>query len=222
MYVEQLWRYPVKSMKGETLTSAEIALNGIVGDRMVHARNSRGLVTARRTPALLGLAATTDPDDRILVSGLPWRDPKVQELVRRAVGPDGHLVAFDGPERFDVLPLLIATDGAIAAFGRDGRRLRPNIVIGGVEGLAEREWEGSAMMIGPVVVRLDSLRQRCIMTTYDPDTLERDGGVLRDIHRRFGGALALNTSVVVQGRISLGDRVRLLTEVELETLPRAR
>ena len=221
MYVEQLWRYPVKSLKGEALTSAEIAHDGIVGDRMVHARNARGVVTARRTPALLGLAATTDPDDRILVSGLPWQDPDVHELVRRAVGPDGHLVAFDGPERFDVLPLLIATDGAIAAFGRDGRRLRPNIVIGGVEGLAEREWEGSAMMIGPVLVRLDSLRQRCIMTTYDPDTLARDGGVLRDIHRRFGGTLALNTSVVVQGRVSLGDPVRLLTEAEVETFPRA-
>jgi hypothetical protein len=29
----------------------------------------------------------------------------------------------------DVLPLLVATDGAIKAFGYDGRRLRPNLVI---------------------------------------------------------------------------------------------
>jgi len=33
-----------------------------------------------------------------------------------------------------VVPLLVATDGAIAAFGHDGRRLRPNIAVGGVEG----------------------------------------------------------------------------------------
>jgi hypothetical protein len=36
----------------------------------------------------------------------------------------------------------VATDGAIAALGADGRRLRPNIVIAGVEGLAERTWPG--------------------------------------------------------------------------------
>ena len=48
------------------------------------------------------------------------------------------------------------------------------------------------MMIGAVAVYLHSLRERCIMTTFDPDTLEKDGEVLRDIHRRFDGLLALN------------------------------
>ena len=106
---------------------------------------------------------------------------------------------YDGPERFDILPLLVATDGAIAAFGRDGRRLRPNIVIGGVQGLAERHWEARGLIIGPAAVYLDSLRERCIMTTYDPDTLEQDVEVLRDIRRRFDGRLALNTAVLTAG-----------------------
>lgn len=48
------------------------------------------------------------------------------------------------------------------------------------------------------------------MTTVDPDTLERDPEVLRDIGRRFGGRLALNASVVRGGRIAVGDDVRLL------------
>ena len=68
-------------------------------------------------------------------------------------------------DRFDILPLLVATDGAVAAFGRDVRRLRPNIVIGGVEGLAERDWPGAELHIGDAIVRLDSLRGRCPMTT---------------------------------------------------------
>ena len=58
----------------------------------------------------------------------------------------------EGPERFDVLPLLVATDGAVKAFGRDVRRLRPNILIGGVEGLAEFEWEGAELHIGDAVI----------------------------------------------------------------------
>jgi len=47
--------------------------------------------------------------------------------------------------RFDVPPLLVATDGASAVFGHDPRRLRPNIVIGGVDGLSEREWPGACL-----------------------------------------------------------------------------
>ncbi len=214
MDVKQLWRYPVKSMRGEPLTAAEITPEGIAGDRVVHVENDRGLVTARRRPALLGLSATTDQDGRVLVDGRPWQEPEVGEQVRTAAGPDARLVAYDGPERFDILPLLVATDGAVAAFERDGRRLRPNLVVGGVDGLAEREWEGLVLAIGPVLLHLDSLRQRCVMTTYDPDTLERDGEVLRDINRRFAGTLALNTAVFRPGLVRVGDPVRLLTPQE--------
>ena len=47
------------------------------------------------------------------------------------------------------------------------------------------------------------------MTTVDPDTLERDPEVLRDIGRRFGGRLALNAEVVRDGTISVGDPVTI-------------
>jgi hypothetical protein len=77
----------------------------------------------------------------------------------------------------------------------DLRRLRPNILIGGVQGLDERDWPGAELHIGEAIVRVDSLRGRCPMTTVDPDTLDRDPEVLRDIGRRFGGRLALNADV---------------------------
>jgi uncharacterized protein YcbX len=50
------------------------------------------------------------------------------------------------------------------------------------------------------------------MTTVDPDTLERDPGVLKDIGRRFGGRIALNAEVVVAGRIRVGDTVELVRD----------
>jgi uncharacterized protein YcbX len=109
-----------------------------------------------------------------------------------------------------VRPLLVATDGSLGAFGRDPRRLRPNLVIAGVGGLAEREWEGRAIGIGRTVVGLADLRGRCVMTTFDPDTQEQDLGVLRDIVRRFDGRLCLNAAVVEPGRIAVGDAVTLL------------
>jgi uncharacterized protein YcbX len=106
----------------------------------------------------------------------------------------------------------VATDGAVAAFGRDVRRLRPNIVIAGVDGLGERDWPGAELHIGDAIVRLDSLRGRCHMTTVDPHTLQVDPEVLRDIVRRFGGQLALNANVVRAGTIRVGDPVRLVLE----------
>lgn len=63
--------------------------------------------------------------------------PEILDRVRAAAGPDATLARYDGPERFDILPLLVATDGAITSFGGDVRRLRPNIVIDGVDGMDE-------------------------------------------------------------------------------------
>ena len=210
LFVEQLWRYPVKSLAGEALQSADISNDGVAGDRLVHVRGPEGVRTSRRQHRLLGLRGTLGVDGTPLINGAPWSSTEALEWVRRAAGRDAELVDFAGLERFDVLPLLVATDGAVAEFGRDVRRLRPNIVIGGVEGRAERSWPGATLRIGDVVIGLGSLRARCPMTTVDPDTLERDPGVLKDIGRRFGGRLALNADVITAGTIHVGDAVELI------------
>ncbi len=146
MKVAQIWRYPVKSMAGEPLNHARIGPLGIEGDRVVHVENAQGLViTARTHHRLLGHHVTLDESGEPLVGGLMWGDPKVRTDVEDIVGPGARLIRDDSSDRIDVLPLLVATDGAIASFGRDGRRLRPNLVIGGVEGLAERSWPGQCL-----------------------------------------------------------------------------
>jgi uncharacterized protein YcbX len=208
--VDGLWRYPVKSLAGERLGAAELTVDGIPGDRIVHVRGPEGVRTSRRQHRLLGLHGTLGPDGQPLVNGFPWQSAAALASVKEAAGADAWLEAYDGLERFDVLPLLVATDGAVAAFGRDVRRLRPNVLIGGVEGMAEVTWEGAELHIGGAVIGLVSLRGRCPMTTVDPDTLERDPGVLRDIGRRFGGRLALNAEVRRPGLIRIGDAVTLV------------
>lgn len=208
--VAGLWRYPVKTLAGEALDDAWVDVDGIRGDRIVHVRGPEGVRTSRRQYQLLGLHGTLGVDGMPLVNGQPWQSEAAGVAVREAAGPDAWLAAYSGVERFDVLPLLVATDGAVKEFGRDIRRLRPNILIGGVPGMTEREWEGRSLHIGTVVIRLDSLRARCPMTTVDPDAITRDPEVLRDIGRRFGGKLALNAEVVQPGRIRVGDAVRLV------------
>lgn len=211
MYVKEIWRYPVKSMAGESLAKANVSPLGISGDRVVLVVNPPGrVVTARSHPALLGHKGTTSADGIPLVDGRPWNEASVLADVRAIAGPNAALMRDESADRFDILPLLVATDGAIAAFGRDGRRLRPNLVIGGVDGLDERKWPGRSLRIGSAVFHLDSLRGRCVMTTYDPDTLQQDPAVLKDIVRRFGGELALNAAVAQGGTIELNQEVELL------------
>ena len=106
-----------------------------------------------------------------------------------------------------LLPLLVATDGAIAEFGHDSRRLRPNIIVSGVEGLAERTWPGKTLAIGDARIGVRDLRSRCVMTTYDPDTLEQDNNILKEIVRKFYGTLALNCFVIKEGEIKVRDTV---------------
>ena len=118
MRVTELWRYPVKSMRGERLDDAVLTDDGVTGDRLAHVYGPRGVLTARTRPRLLGLAGTLGPDGEPLVNGRPWNDPATAAAVREAAGVGARMAGYDGPERFDVLPLLVATDGAIKALGR--------------------------------------------------------------------------------------------------------
>jgi uncharacterized protein len=81
LYLQTLWRYPVKSLGGEQLDAAELTPDGIAGDRLVHVSTPDGPLTR----------------------------------------PEATLRAYDGPERFDVLNLLVATDSAISELGTDVR-----------------------------------------------------------------------------------------------------
>lgn len=209
MTVAALWRYPVKTLAGEPIQTAHLTSSGVPGDRIVHVRGPEGVRTSRRHHLLLGLHATLGTDGQPLIDGVPWNSDAALALVRHAAGDDAWLEPGTGLDRFDVLPLLVATDGAVNAFGRDVRRLRPNILIGGVEAMAEVDWPGAQLTVGDAVIDLDSLRQRCPMTIVDPDTLERDRNVLVDINHRFGGKLALNADVRTPGTIRVGDPVHL-------------
>jgi uncharacterized protein YcbX len=187
----------VKSMAGETLDAADITQHGIAGDRIIQARNGGGrILTARTRPGLLRHRAMLTANGDVLVDGCPWNTEQVAAEVAEAAGQGTRLVRSDAEDRFDILPLLVTTDGMFDAVGYDRRRFRPNLVIGGVDGLSERQWEGAQLQIGKAVIGMDDLRGRCIMTTFDSDTGMQDLSVLRRIQKEFDGVLGLNSYVV--------------------------
>jgi len=212
MQIAALWRYPVKSFAGEPLTEADLQSDGIAGDRIYQVRRADGrIVDARAHPKMLALHPQLTPNGDLLIDGKPWDSPEMTQIVEQAAasGPGAHIERRLDSQRFDVLPLLVATDGAVAALGYDRRRLRPNILIAGVEGLAEREWEGRSLRIGSCVIGVLRLRGRCVMTTWDPDTQKQSPEVFQKIQERFDGSLALDCWVIRGGKIRVGDPVEL-------------
>ena len=68
------------------------------------------------------------------------------------------------------------------------------------------------------MIGIQDLRGRCIMTTFDPDSLKQDRQVLTGIVQKFGCTLALNCYVIRGGEIRVGDPVELVPEHECEAM----
>jgi uncharacterized protein len=80
MRLVQITRYPVKSLQGEDLRSAEIELDGMGGDRSwgIRDENTGKILTARRAPDLLFAAAALAPDGTPVItlpSGITCNGP---------------------------------------------------------------------------------------------------------------------------------------------------
>jgi uncharacterized protein YcbX len=212
MHVSEIWRYPVKSLKGEQLKETDITELGIPGDRqiaVIRTINGRFL-TSRSKPKLLGLQGSINADGVPTVNGHPWNSAEALQLVRDAAGESVTLEQIPPPQAFDVLPLLIATDGAARYLNIDHRRLRPNILLADVPALEERNWPGRVIAIGDVRIHAEKLRDRCVMTTFDPDTQAQDPSVLLRIVRELDGSTALDSSVITPGKIRVGDQAHIV------------
>ena len=208
MRVAELWRYSVKSLRGERLEEVDVLADGLRGDRSTEVVDHNGArMTGRTAKRLLGLQSGLGDDGEPTIDGHSWRSAEALDLIRDAAGPGADLAPLG--RHFDDRAILVTTDGAIAALGVDGRRLRPNIVVNGVEGLAENEWVGSRLRLGEVELDVVDRCERCVMTTIDPDSLDVDPDVLRRINDDFGKLMGVLCEVATAGALRVGDQVEL-------------
>ncbi len=220
--VADLWRYPVKSFGGERLRRAFVGPFGLLGDRRYTVADEEGVMTARRASALLGFGASyADPeaaehatvttpegdvmgiDDEALLTRLAEALPTATSL---ATSPLGF---------FDAAPLHILGEPSIAALASevgdelDRRRFRANVLIEPAGGGAFEEdtWIGRRLMLGETLVEVVVNTERCAVTTFDPDTLDRDPRVLKALATTRENLFGVYARVLRPGWIATGDRI---------------
>lgn len=236
MRVAQLWRYPVKSMQGESLDSLDLDGERVPGDREWGVRDSvtGSVLTARTTGALLHASARLDGDTVCieLPDGRQVResDDQADLLLSSYVGQPVHLAhaksdeqaAFAMPDARwrsmpgsfnDGNPIHILTTASLRGAGAlhpdgvwDARRFRPNVVID-ADGDDFPEDGWSTIRIGDVVLEVVKRTTRCPMTSRSQPGLDDDLGVLKTLTRNREAKLGVYARVSEPGRIVAGADV---------------
>jgi hypothetical protein len=228
--IAALWRYPVKSMRGEALQSLAIDERGAIGDRYFALKDSVGRLGSgkatkrfRRIDGLLDFSAATEngvvvirfPDGHTMRAD----DPTLGSLLTAAcgmaitVGSEDH----DQITHRDSAPLHLLTEASIAWLRArlpdvaiDARRFRPNVVIATeAVGLVEQDWLGREIAIGDqLVVKAARPTVRCVMTTLPQAELGAAPAVLRTLSEQNAASLGIYAEVLRPGIARMGDELR--------------
>jgi uncharacterized protein YcbX len=240
--VEALFRYPVKSMRGELLDVAELGWQGLDGDRRLafHRADDRGgfpWLTASRLPDLILFAPRR-------------RGPAVEgDLPTHVRAPEGEEMAVFGQELatevgrrhgspvqmmhlsrgiFDEASISLITSTTVSEIGRlaaqrpDVRRFRPNIVIASLRSVpfAEDEWVGGVLSFGEgmeaTAIGVTMRDERCSMVNLDPDSARPSGEVLKVIVRVKANKAGVYGTVTRRGRLAVGQPILFEPAAQLQ------
>lgn len=235
MRVQELWRYPVKSLQGERLHEALVSADGIDGDRRYAIFDlDTGLgLTGRRVPELLFASATLTADggvritlpDGTLAGGdralsdwlgrpvaLRSADEKVgrryEDVIDFEREQSSAWQTFDGaPGPFHDAPRARVSLVSTDTIGAwDPRRFRANIML---DGAGEDALVGSSIAVGEALLHIGGRIQRCVMVTRPQSGgIDRDLNVLRTIARERAACLAVGAVAARPGIVRVGDELR--------------
>jgi uncharacterized protein YcbX len=231
--VEALFRYPVKSMRGELLEVGELGWHGLDGDRRMAFRrvDDRG--------GFPWLTATKLPD--LILFTPQRRGPALEgDLPTHVRSPEGEEMAVFGQELatevgrrhrspvqmmhlnrgiFDEASISVITSATVSEIGRlaaqrpDVRRFRPNIVISSLLSVPfeEDEWVGGVLSFGEGIeaaaIGVTMRDERCAMVNLDPDSGRSAAEVLKAIVRVKDNKAGVYATVTRRGRLVVGQSV---------------
>ena len=229
--VGALWRYPVKSMAAEPLTTADLSWYGVAGDRrwaFVRPRSQRSGFpwhTIRENPSMWRYVARLADPTRPDKSAVEVRTPTGETLrvtdpaLAKEIGAGARVMRLDRG-LFDAMPVSLITSAtaaelcALAEVPADALRFRPNIVVDplGDVPYAEDDWVGQVLRIGEAAIRIDRRDSRCVIVNVDPSSGRPDSALLKRIPRSRLACAGVYGTVVQPGRIQVGDPVMITGE----------
>jgi uncharacterized protein YcbX len=234
-HVEAIFRYPVKSMRGQRLEVANMGWHGIDGDRRlafrrVDDRSGFPWLTASKLPEL------------ILFSPQHRKDSAEEDVPMYIRAPDGGEMAVFGDELaaevgrrygapvqmmqlkqgiFDEACISVITSDTVREIGRlaerslDMRRFRPNVAVRLLRPVPfqEDEWLGSVLSFGEKddapAITVTMRDVRCSMVNLDPDSAAAAPEVLKTIVRANQNNAGIYGAVTRVGRLSVGQSIFL-------------
>ncbi len=227
--VQELHRYPVKSMAAESLPAARVSWHGFAGDRRWAfvrpgmERSGFPWLTIREKPDLWRHEAYFTDPSAVESSQTMVRTPDGLELevtdpvLARHLG-EGIRVLKVYSGIFDTFPLSLLTVQSVEGLSNlvqqtlTALRFRPNIVINASDAdpFPEDRWAGAILRIGGLRCRLDMRDKRCMMVNVDPtNTTLPNPAVLRAIAKERNAHFGMYGTTVEPGNVSLGDPVFL-------------
>ncbi|HLK21609.1 MAG TPA: MOSC N-terminal beta barrel domain-containing protein [Bryobacteraceae bacterium] len=232
-HVEALYRYPVKSMAGESLHSANLGWHGIEGDRRLALRRleDRGggfpWLTAGKFPDLIRFTpergGTSDLPTHIRTpdgQSLPiFSEELAAEIARRYNSPVEMMHYKHGI--FDEGTIsLIASDticelSRLAGLNPDVRRFRPNILVKLLQPIPfqEDDWVGCILSFGESAdapaVSVTLRDERCAMLNLDPDTAQPNPEMLKAVVHAHQNTAGVYAAVTRTGKLAVGQPIIL-------------
>ena len=230
MIVKQLWRYPVKSMLGETCASLRVDARGVEGDRLYAIYDAEGKFGSgkntrrlRRIDGLFGIRASN-------VNGVPSlrfadgrtisaNDAGIHAALSAALGLSVNLAKERLVPHFDASAIHILTTASLAWLANvlpgvqaDERRFRPNLLLDAEgSGPLEQQWIGKTLDVGEQLrLRITYPTERCRMVTLGQSELPEDVRVLREIAQQLDTHFGVYAEVLSPGEARVGDPVRLM------------
>ena len=233
--ISAIFRYPVKSMAGESLDSARLGWHGVEGDRRFAFRrltDTSGFpfLTAGKLPQLLLYKPFSEGGNGAASLPTHVRTPEAREYELRSVElcedisiRHGSAVELMNLKSgiFDEAAISVITQSTVQYLEResaraiDPRRFRPNIVIETDidEPFTENRWVGQTLTFGEdddrASVNIYMKDVRCVVVNLDPDTAEKDAAVMNTVSRLNENCAGVYGTVVGAGELRVGQIVTL-------------
>jgi uncharacterized protein YcbX len=232
-HVEAIFRYPVKSMRGERLEVAQLGWHGLDGDRRlafrrVDDRSGFPWLSASKLPDLV-LFTPHHRDDSVHAD-LPThvRTPDGDEMpvfgedlaaeVGRRLGAPVQMMQLRHGIFDEASISVIAVDTVheierLAGRSLDIRRFRPNVVVRLLRSgpFQEDEWVGGALSFGEgdeapaIAVTMRDLR--CSMVNIDPDLANLAPEVMKAVVCANQNTAGIYGAVTRIGRLAVGQTI---------------